>query len=432
MTGVVGGSTVSLTVAQNPQSNSGDPLAGGALIYPAPSGYSVNPNPATLADIPQIWGRRRDRWVKGSSLDFASASSYSSWYQPVNILHQAATQSLYSPAGMHFMHTGQAIEVLFDGTDPWVTLIADGRYCSSGWISTALTQGTTGPALNSYSCFTKFDFGSIATRRISLYCASSGIGACAVAIGPNDAIVPWDRSYEPSMCVMADSYGQGASTNWFLGGPFSVAASLLGIPHIDINAMGGTGYAPVYSPYAFTSNPGNTFVARVSDSVVAVPDLFMTGGSINDDYGIAIPPLYNTVADANAAFELAVNTYYVALRTALPNSVLAAMGPWAPKQSIPTSPIAQGKLDIITQALKSVSGPWVLIDNLNGGWINSSGASGPQTGPWQTGTGTVAAPTGQGNGDIYVSADGTHPTTVGHDYLGQMLASNLAAGILAL
>ncbi len=308
MTGVVGGPNVSLTVTQNPQSNSGDPLDAGWIILPAPSGFTVNPNPATLADIPQIWGRRRDTWGKGPTLEFASNGNDTSWYQPVNLLHQAATQTLWSPAGLHFIHTGRAFAVLIAGTYPWFTLIADGRYCANQWISTSLAQGVPGAVLGSYNCFTKFDFGGVATRRISLYCMSSYVGACAIAIDPNDSIAPWDRSHEPSMTVMADSYGQGASTNWFLGGPFSVGASLLGIPHIDINAMGGTGYAPVSSPYSYTSVPGNTFVARIADSVVSSPDLFMTGGSINDDFGIVAPPLYGTVAQANAAFESAVNT----------------------------------------------------------------------------------------------------------------------------
>ena len=50
----------------------------------------------------------------------------------------------------------------------------------------------------------------------------------------------------------------------------------------------------------------------------------------------------------------------------------------------------------------------------------------------QTGTGTVAAPRGDGNADFFVSADGTHPTEEGCRHLGEQLAIALKAAVLAL
>uniref|UniRef100_UPI003FA78381 hypothetical protein n=1 Tax=Salmonella enterica TaxID=28901 RepID=UPI003FA78381 len=77
--------------------------------------------------------------------------------------------------------------------------------------------------------------------------------------------------------------------------------------------------------------------------------------------------------------------------------------------------------------------PWVFLDNLAGGWRNSAGAQSPGSGTgWQTGTGTVASPRGDGNGDLYVSADGTHPSEAGADYLGDTIAAQLAPAIAAL
>jgi lysophospholipase L1-like esterase len=162
------------------------------------------------------------------------------------------------------------------------------------------------------------------------------------------------------------------------------------------------------------------------------PDLFLTAGGINDNNSMAAPPLFATAADALASFNSAVSSYYLALRAALPNSVLAAVGPWQPRQSSPTNPIEQSKADTIKAALQATGGLWVFMDNLNGGWVNSSGASAPADGPWQTGTGNVAAPAGDGNGDLYVSADGVHPTSAGCLYLGTRIASDLRAAILAL
>jgi hypothetical protein len=46
---------------------------------------------------------------------------------------------------------------------------------------------------------------------------------------------------------------------------------------------------------------------------------------------------------------------------------------------------------------------------------------------WITGTGNVPVPKGNGNADLYISADGTHPTQAGHDYVGQRLAADIQA-----
>jgi lysophospholipase L1-like esterase len=416
-----------LQVTQGPQNSADSTFGSGAVIFPTPRGNSVNPNPVSLADMPQVWGYRRDTWTKQTAGYVASTQpSHGSWYVPVSKTHRAATMSNSNPCGLHFIFTGRAFEVLFAGQLPQVTLIADGRYMAYRYISTA----ASGAMLSSFNCFTRFDFGSRGTRRVSLY-GSSTQGPCAIAIGPQDEIQPWARADEPSFCAMADSYGSGGF-NWGRGGPFWEAAALLGIPHLDLNAMGGTGYAPNMATTQ-TRDPGNAFRARIPDSVSAAPDLFLTAGSTNDNNWLATPPLYNTAAAARASFNSAVAAYFTTLRASLPRSVLAAMGPWTPRGSVPLDPIAQSKLETIRAALQAVGGPWVFLDNLSGGWINSAGMSAPPTGQgWQTGSGTVAAPNGDGNADIYVSADGTHPTPAGCAYLGEVLASNLRAAILAL
>ena len=417
-----------LIVTQSAIQNCSDPVAA-TVIYPPPRGYGVNPNPQTLADIPQVWGWRRDTWTKSTSLYFNTAQSSGAnagWYRSVLKQHNGATISNSIPCGLHFIFTGQAFEALFPGAQPSITLVADGRYMAYETIRNA----SSGAALSKYSCFTRFDFGYRATRRISLYGHNSQ-GISALAIGPQDSIEPWVRDTEPSLCAMSDSYGGGAGVNWSIAGPFWEAASLLGIPHLDVSCIGGTGYSR-NSTNADTLAPGNTFGARLPDCVAARPDLFLTAGGINDNNFFASPPLYNTAADAAAAFNSAVAKYYRDLRTALPSSVLVAMGPWAPRQSQPQTAPNLAKLQQIKSSLAAVGGPWIFLDNLNGGWVNSAGASAPATGPWQTGTGKVSAPTGDGNGDVYVSADGTHPTAAGNVYLGQVLATNLRAALLAL
>lgn len=87
----------------------------------------------------------------------------------------------------------------------------------------------------------------------------------------------------------------------------------------------------------------------------------------------------------------------------------------------------------IDAAVPQLTGPWVQVNNLAGTWRNSSGASGSLGGqPWQTGSGRVGATTGTGNGDRYVSPDGTHPSAAGVDYLCMRLAQGTRAGVMAL
>ena len=423
--------TAGITVTQGAAQSADPSLGSDALIVPAPRGRGVNPNPETLATVPDVWGYRRDTWKQSTVGYIGSADSNGSWYVPVAQWHDAATLRAFGVCGVHFTFTGRVIEVLFAGTDVQATLLADGEYVAPAFINTELTAGVLGVPLNAPNAYVRFDFGSSATRRVSLYAISSQ-GPCALAIGNQDMLAPWDRSSEPSFCAITDSYGQARGVNFYTGGPFWEAAALLGVPHLDLNAIGGTGYASNTGSND-ARNAGNAFVARVAEGAVTAPDLVLTAGGINDNNSAATPPLYATAAEAKASFDEAVAKYFRDLRTALPNAVLAAMGPWAPVESMPVDAVAESKADTILAGLRSIAGPWVFLDNLHGGWINSAGVSVTGTGRgWQSGTGNVGRPRGDGNGDVYVSADGVHPTPAGCEYLGAIIASQLRAAILAL
>jgi lysophospholipase L1-like esterase len=53
-----------------------------------------------------------------------------------------------------------------------------------------------------------------------------------------------------------------------------------------------------------------------------------------------------------------------------------------------------------------------------------------KVGRFLTGTGKTTAPTGDGNSDLYVSSDGTHPSNVGHKQTGLFLANELFNNLL--
>jgi hypothetical protein len=83
------------------------------------------------------------------------------------------------------------------------------------------------------------------------------------------------------------------------------------------------------------------------------------------------------------------------------------------------------KATVIKSALAAAGGHWIYVDNMNGGWSNSSGASAAPSAsddPWQT---LAKAATD-------ISADNVHPSTVGCAYLAARLSTALRAAILAL
>ena len=403
--------TTSVTITQGAAQSVTSSFGDGAQFFP-PLPQSSSSNLATIA---QVYGRRRDLWTQLGGGVIASQQVV-----PVALDHVASTESSSSRTGLHFVHDGAAFEVLVGGVPIGVTLIVDGVYVGTDALTPMNSaQGTPFAQPNTLM---KFDFGAAAQRNVSLYMISSR-GPCAIVIGAGDTIAPIDLSAKASFAAMADSYGGAYSDVWGIGGLFYEASTQLGIPHADLDAIGGTGYA-ANNGSAASLDAGNAFVARLGSIVTGLPDLFVTAGSINDNNRLALPP-YASASAAQAGFAAAVSTYFTNLRAALPTSVLAAIGPWQPPPNLPAS---QGELDkatVIKQALQTAGGHWVFVDNINGGWANSAGAAGtPSTtdGPWQT----------TQNAATYLGADQIHPNDVGCVYLGTRLANSLRAGIQAL
>ena len=415
--------TAPLVVTQGAGNDTTSSFGAGAQVHPPLS----NPGAASLASVATVWGFRRDRWwVPG----VGQAVIAGQVVYPVTRRHPAATLGSEAVCGLHFMLEGSGFEVLFAGSNPGITLVVDGQYATPTLINRAWAAGVAGAPLSQPNTFVRVDFGTAQPRRVSLY-ARSTQGPCAVAVAAADLLQPWDRADAASMSFMADSYGGASGPQWGVGGVFWEAAARLGIAHIDGNAIGGTGYAPNSAPGY--SNAGDAFPARLASSVDTLPDLFITAGGINDNNSLALPP-YATAQAARDGFNAAVSSYFSQLRAALPQSVLVALGPWAPRQVTPTDPVAQSKADTIRAALQAAGGSWIFVDNLNGGWACSSGArsAGAGAGPWQTGTGNSAAPAGNGNGDLYLAADGVHPSVAGALYLATRLATDLRQALLSL
>jgi hypothetical protein len=106
---------------------------------------------------------------------------------------------------------------------------------------------------------------------------------------------------------------------------------------------------------------------------------------------------------------------YDTILTNLPSARLVVVGPWWPS-GIPSDYILATR-DTLEEAAwergLDFIDPIVATNVLqtNAGWI--------------TGTGNIANPTGDGDADQYISADGVHPTDLGHQYLATRIAERL-------
>jgi lysophospholipase L1-like esterase len=405
--------TVAVTITQGQSQSIASTFGDSAQFFP--------PLPQTgtsnLATIPQVYGYRRDLWTQQQGDLIAGQTVVA-----VRRDHIASSNSSSSRTCLHFVHTGAAFEVLVAGVNLAATLIVDGRYVGTSALTPVNDLPGGLQAFAAPNATLKFDFGLSAQRRISLYLSSSQ-GPCALVVAAGDTLSAYDRSAEASFAAMTDSYGGASSDVWGVGGLFYEAAAQLGIPHADLDAIGSTGYAP-NSSQTFSLDAGNDFVARLGSIVDGLPDLFVTAGSINDNNHLALPP-YATASAATLGFANAVSVYYTNLRSALPNAVLAAIGPWEPPPNLPASPTELAKASVIKSALQAAGGRWVYVDNVNGGWVNSAGAGAAPSandGPWQTLRTAV--------GDI--DEDNVHPSRAGCLQLATRLATSLRAGILAL
>jgi lysophospholipase L1-like esterase len=183
--------------------------------------------------------------------------------------------------------------------------------------------------------------------------------------------------------VIADSFGQQGSTGFE-----HVLCAKLGWT-LTLDAIGSTGFVNG------GAGGGNAYLTRTPAAVAANPDVLLIQGGMNDRAVLGA-----TVTAATAAVMASVaglpRVYVVSLAgsdwgTAGPSSMVATVA-------------------AIASAVNAAKRPYI------------DGTA------WMTGTGKLGTPMGNGNADVYVDADGTHPTfPAGSGYLGTRLAYAISA-----
>lgn len=361
--------------------------------------------------------------------------------------------------GIGVVHDGQRLEIWGRAGDLYQILV-------DGQLITA-SSGISITAAGGYSPVrTLIDFGSRARRRIVIF--GLFFGFAGLTVGPTDTLEPYDLSGVPFVSCLTDSYGTAPSSSFSQGGPFWNAAQRLGFRRFAISPGGGSGYV--------TGGTGSKlFSDRLANVTSGTPDMVLVAGGIND---------------STTGLQAAATSLFAGIRSALPNAVLAVFGPWTPNSGAQGS-TATSKRDLIYAALQTISGPWIMVDNVAGTWTTSNGKTGTiGNAPWQTGNGRAITFTGAlsaatsgtlnanwggttgsytlifsdgstrtatltsgsaavswtgavtatasagayntaGNAAFLIS-DGTHPNAIGGDYLGGLGADAMAAALLAL
>lgn len=198
----------------------------------------------------------------------------------------------------------------------------------------------------------------------------------------------------PRVLMSGDSYTEGTGAT---SAGFPMARWLswyMGWPDLWRAGSGSTGYYFDGTRLALVDRYANDLIAQD-------PDVLILAYGINDR---------TTWLTDSAAVLAAATTVYNAVVAGLPDTEIIVVGPWSPKGEgfIPDGLVA---MDAALQELAEGHG-WRYISPIQEGWI--------------TGNGTTAAPTGNGNADLYITSDGSHPSDAGHEYLAWRLAGHLA------
>ena len=267
--------------------------------------------------------------------------------------------------------------------------IVDGQYAS-------LTE-TTLALINNFSYVTlDFTAGGRKLRHVIIESYQVVYGSL-MSVGPT-ATLQKPGGAARKMSVMADSFGVGNATTILNCFP-QYLGDLLGIPNVQNNGVPATGY--------LANNGGANLTVRqriVPDVVPFAPDLLLITTGFNDGTS-------NTAALQALQNEVVLTLQTIRQQPALANIPIIV----CPFGGNHTNTVTYPTEAAIQTGVTRAADPLVyFIPTVNG-----------PNGPWMTGTGNTSAPAGNGNCDIYISSDGTHPNDAGHAYLAGRMADEI-------
>lgn len=295
---------------------------------------------------------------------------------------------------VEFMTDAQVIQVRFK----YISAATMYRLSVNGQKVTDLMQSSGGTTAGSGHML-NIDFGSAGPRHIRLDLTTFPFGGVYI---PPTASLWAATSRTDRVMVLGDSVSDGSSysTGAGCGTWFYRTARLLGMNDAWEQGRGGTGYI---TPGSFA-----VFQDRLAGDVYPYKPgkLFVWGG-------------YNDNTGSQSAISAAASTLYSSIKTNLPDTQVFVLGCWAPTGS-PAGSIVN--TDATLRAAALVAG-FPFISPLTGAIYDSLGNLVATHGAFITGTGKSGAVKGDGNADLYIGADGVHPTDAGHVYLARRISA---------
>lgn len=252
-------------------------------------------------------------------------------------------------------------------------LVVDGRLART----TAATLPSDGALY-----LTRVTFSSKASRRIRLMMPSPHFGG--VRIGAADVVSRPVVSTRLRALFLGDSITEGTAGQNARASFAALAGERLGWSESWISGVSATGYLAAPAPKL-------TLRQRLATDVIAYkPNVLVIAAGVND-LGFT-----DTQIEAEAA------ALFDEIQSGLPDTLVFVTGPVATLNRV------RGGVNAAIKAAVGTRANFIWVPNVDE--------------PWLTGTGTVSRPRGDGNADQYISADITHPTPAGIDYLAGRLA----------
>lgn len=233
------------------------------------------------------------------------------------------------------------------------------------------------------------------TRKIRVYCDQ--LHGVSVMDGVSQV---WATAPAPySIAFTGDSISQGSGNGPFGSGNYDAArrfARMIGCDSVCNNGVGGSGFVQMSNGiYNYQAS------AQLFSILNPSPDVVFVAGNVND-----------VASYSSAQRQAAILAYLTYVRGILPNAMIVVFGPWGSSLNASVAlRAAEADLNTVITAFSDSNVFFIPL------------IARPSGQPWILGTGRTQAPTGVGNADIYVGADGVHPICMAHkEYIPRVYA----------
>lgn len=362
------------------------------LYTPAPTITDNGPNvPAqTSLNYPCLVGNTGLWHVVGGTMQASMGPKATTISDTVTSL---ATYSRFSAVVSSRYFTAR----LYPTSAPY-RFIVNGQYVSMTGTSLSVTTGNA-------SQYVLLDFGTRATRTITIECQQSSAAFFGGYVEATGAVAPVDRRGRVSAVFLSDSYVQGAispadgSTDYNRAD--GVAVQMGDYMGLDMLASGsgGTGWnQSVTTVYRFDQR------IAVGDLALGYqpPEIIFLAASVNDRLRD------KTVVQANAL------AGFQSARAQFPGVPIIVFG----NPKIPIGP-QSGDPSLVTSESAVAAAVAAFADPL----CAFVPVLSEPTGSWFAGTGRAGSTNGSGNNDWAIGPDGTHLTYEGADYMARRYAA---------